>query len=154
MPGAGQVVATSGGAGVTVGLIKKAGIPFYTEGSPGFARDSSRIAPYNLFANLQDVATEAKLDEPARPANYLPWGSEKDFPKGQPAKTIAATFGGGHTTNWTYDGKGYVNQNSYAAPGDTFPAAELISFVRPKRRIALLIYSDKTSPIPTPKKLD
>jgi len=30
--------------------------------------------------------------------------------------------GGGHTTNWTFDGKQYVNENSYAAQGDHFPA--------------------------------
>ena len=115
-------IATSGGAGVTIGLIKKAGIPFYTEGSEGFARDSSRSAPYNRFANLQDVGSEAQLDEATRPENYLPWGSEDDFPAGQPAKTIAASFGAGHTTNWSYDGKGYVNQNTFAEQGDTFPA--------------------------------
>jgi hypothetical protein len=112
---------TSGAANVTINRIKGAGIQFFAEGSKGFARDSSRSAPYNLFANLQDVATEAQTDA-ARPKDYLPWGSEDDFPKGQPAKSIAASFGGGHTTNWTYDGDGYVNQNTYAEKGDTFPA--------------------------------
>lgn len=115
-------IATSGAAGVTIGRIKGAGISFFAEGSKGFERDSSRSAPYNLFANLQDVATEAQLDEATRPQDYLPWGSEDDLPSGQPAKTIAATFGGGHTTNWTYDGKGYVNENTFAESGDTFPA--------------------------------
>jgi DUF3048 family protein len=112
---------TSGAANVTIGRIKHAGIPFFAEGSKGFARDSSRSAPYNLFANLQDVAKESKID-PTRPDDYLPWGSEDDLPKGQPAKSIAAVFGGGHTTNWTYNGHGYVNQNTYAQKGDTFPA--------------------------------
>lgn len=111
---------TSGAANVTINRIKGAGIQFFAEGSKGFGRDSSRSAPYNLFANLQDVATEAKTDS-ARPDDYLPWGSEDEFPKGQPAKRIGAVFGGGHTTNWTYNGKGYVNQNSYAAQGDEFP---------------------------------
>jgi hypothetical protein len=113
---------TSGAANVTINRIKGAGIKFFAEGSKGFARDNSRSAPYNLFANLQTVATEARTDEPTRPDDYLPWGSEDDFPKGQPARTIAAVFGGGHTTNWTYDGKGYVNQNTFAKQGDTFPA--------------------------------
>lgn len=114
-------VVTSGAANVTIARIRSAGIPWFTEGSKGFARDSSRHAPYNLFADLKDVATEAKT-KAARPDDYLPWGSEDDFPKGQPAKRIAAVFGGGHTTNWVYDGHGYVNQNTYAAKGDTFPA--------------------------------
>ena len=114
-------VVTSGAAGQTIARIKGAGIPFYQEGDTGFSRDSSRSAPYNLFANLETIAAGAAADA-ARPADYLPWGSEEDFPKGQPAKKIAAGFGGGHTTNWTYDGKGYVNENSYAADGDEFPA--------------------------------
>lgn len=118
-------VVTSGAAAVTIGRIKNAGIPFFQEGSKGFERDSSRIAPYNLFAHLSEVATEAETDA-ARPSDYLPWGSEEDFPKGQPAKKIAAVFGGGHTTNWTYDGKGYVNENSYAADGDEFPADTIL----------------------------
>lgn len=117
----GATMVTSGAANVTINRIKGAGIQFFAEGSKGFARDTSRSAPYNLFANLQDVAAEAKTDA-ARPDDYLPWGSEDDFPKGQPAKSVAAVFGGGHTTNWTYDGKGYVNQNTFAAQGDTFPA--------------------------------
>jgi hypothetical protein len=107
--------------GTTIARIKNAGIPFFQEGAKGFARDSSRSAPYNLFANLSQVATEAETDA-ARPKDYLPWGDEKDFPQGQPAKTIAASFGGGHTTNWTFDGDGYVNENTFAAAGDEFPA--------------------------------
>ena len=42
--------------------------------------------------------------------------------QGQPAKMIAASFGGGHTTNWTFDGDRYVNENTYADDGDEFPA--------------------------------
>lgn len=114
-------VVTSGAASRTIARINDAGIPFYQEGDTGFTRDSSRSAPYNLFANLQTIADDAAID-PTRPQDYLPWGSEEDFPGGQPAKTIAATFGGGHTTNWTYDGTGYVNENTYAADGDQFPA--------------------------------
>ena len=114
-------VVTSGAAGKTIARINDAGIPFYQEGDTGFTRDSSRSAPYNLFANLEEVATDAEADA-ARPQDYLPWGDEADLPQGQPAKKIAAVFGGGHTTNWTYDGKGYVNENTYAAQGDEFPA--------------------------------
>lgn len=114
-------VVTSGAASVTVQRIKKAGIDFFPEGSPGFFRDSSRSAPYNLFTDMAKTAEAAKLDEAARPDDYLPWGEEADLPAGQPAKTLAASFGS-HTTNWTYDGKRYVNENTYAADGDEFPA--------------------------------
>jgi hypothetical protein len=114
-------VVTSGAAGRTIARIKGAGIQFFQEGAPGLSRDTSRSAPYNVFADLTTVAKAAKGDA-ARPDDYLPWGDEKDFPGGQKATKIAASFGGGHTTNWTYDGKGYVNENTYAADGDHFPA--------------------------------
>ena len=114
-------VVTSGAAGVTINRIKDAGIDFFAEGAEGISRDSSRSAPYNVFADLTTVAQEAE-QEPARPDDYLPWGTEEDLPAGQPAKTIAASFGGGHTTNWTFAGDHYVNENSYAADGDEFPA--------------------------------
>ena len=114
-------IVTSGAAGGTIARIKGAGINFFPEGSDGISRDNSRHAPYNVFADLTTIAKTAEKSA-SRPADYLPFGSEKDFPGGQPAKTIAASFGGGHTTNWTYDGKGYTNQNSYSAQGDQFPA--------------------------------
>src|SRR6478735_9073837 len=118
-------VVTSGAASKTIARINDAGIPFYQEGDVGFGRDSSRSAPYNLFANLQTVAEDSATDA-TRPQDYLPWGSEEDFPSGQPAKKIAASFGGSHTTNWTYDGKGYVNENTYADQGDEFPADSVL----------------------------
>ena len=114
-------VVTSGAAGKTIARINDAGIPFYQEGDVGMSRDNSRSAPYNLFANLSEIAADAETDA-TRPADYLPWGDEKDFPQGQPAKKIAATFSGGHTTNWVFDGAGYTNENTYAADGDEFPA--------------------------------
>ena len=114
-------VVTSGAAARTIARIKGAGIQFFPEGSPGLSRDTARSAPYNVFADLTAVAKHAGQDA-ARPDDYLPWGDAKDFPGGQKATKIAAGFGGGHTTNWTYDGSGYVNQNTYAADGDHFPA--------------------------------
>ncbi|MCW2797290.1 DUF3048 domain-containing protein [Nocardioides sp.] len=112
---------TSGAAPVTIRRITGAGIKYFPEGSKGFYRDSARSAPYNLFTDMKQTATLIKQGE-ARPDDYLPWGADKDLPSGQPAKTIAASFSGGHTTNWTYNGKGYVNENTYAAAGDEFPA--------------------------------
>ncbi|NYD42726.1 DUF3048 domain-containing protein [Nocardioides panaciterrulae] len=114
-------VVTSGAAPRTIALIKNAGIRFFGEGTKGFARDNSRPAPYNLFANLSEVASTIKQGD-KRPADYLPWGDEKDLPKGVAAKTMAAQFSGGHTTDWVYRGGGYINENTYAADGDEFPA--------------------------------
>jgi hypothetical protein len=117
----GATVVTSGAAGVTIGRINQAGIKFIQEGGPGFFRDTSRSAPYNLFTDMTETAEAAALDEPARPDDYLPWGDAADLPTGQPATTLAASFGS-HTTNWTYDGTSYVNENTFADEGDEFPA--------------------------------
>ena len=121
----GASVVTSGAAFRTIQRVEDAGITFYPEGSAGLSRDTTRSAPYNVFADLTTVARTAKEDA-ARPDDYLPWGSESDFPGGQPATRIAATFGGGHTTDWTYNGKTYVNDDTNAAPDDQFPADTIL----------------------------
>jgi len=113
---------TSGAANVTINRIDAAGIPFFSEGDKGFYRDSSRSAPYNLFTDMSETATLVDQDGPERPDDYLPWGAEEDFPQGQPARTLAASFSGGHTTNWTFKNGTYVNENSNAGAGDEFPA--------------------------------
>ncbi|WP_164519614.1 DUF3048 domain-containing protein [Nocardioides ferulae] len=113
-------VVTSGAAGVTITRIKDAGIEFFAEGAKGFYRDDSRSAPYNLFTDLKETATLA-AGKPARPGDYLPWGEAGDLPQGQPAKTIAASFGN-HTTNWTFQGGSYTQVDGFAADGDEFAA--------------------------------
>ena len=67
----------------------------------GFYRDDSRSAPYNLMADLVETA-DARRAGRGRPARRLPavGRPRRTCPQGQPAKTIAATFSGGHTTNW------------------------------------------------------
>ena len=121
-------VVTSGAAPVTIQRIKGAGIPFFGEGSKGFFRDSSRYAPYNLFTDLSETAT--LVQRPAeRPADYLPWGSDDDLPKGKPARTVEARFSGGPATSWTYSGGAdgtYRNTNTYAAAGDEFVADNVL----------------------------
>jgi hypothetical protein len=115
-------VVTSGAAQVTINRIEGADIPWFTEGDKGFYRDSGRHAPYNLFTDMSETATLVDQDGAARPDDYLPWGDDKDFPQGQPARTVAASFSGGHTTNWTFEDGTYVNENTYAGAGDEFPA--------------------------------
>jgi hypothetical protein len=115
-------VVTSGAAQVTINRIDGAGIDWFTEGDKGFYRDSSRHAPYNLFTKMSETATLVHQEDAERPPDYLPWGDEKEFPQGQPARTLAASFSGGHTTNWTFQNGKYVNENTYAGAGDEFPA--------------------------------
>ena len=118
-------VVTSGAAMRTINLIRGAHIPFYGESTKGFARDNSRMAPYNLFANLSDVATVAKT-KPTPVKDYFHWGKESAFPKGVKATTINAQFSGGHTTEWKYAGGKYVNVNSNAPQNDQFPATTVL----------------------------
>ena len=117
----GGSMVTSGAANVTLQRIRDAGIDYYSEGSAGFFRDDSRSAPYNLFTDMGAVAKNAAHPK-TRPDDYLPWGTEDDLPKGQKATRLSATFSAGHTTSWVYQDGGYVNENSYAADGDEFPA--------------------------------
>jgi hypothetical protein len=118
---------TSGGAAPTIARLKDAGVPLLTEGSAGFRRDDTRSAPYNLFADLRAVAksTEQGYDA-TRPADYLPWGDEKDFKGGKPATRLTANFGGSHASEWVYQGGHYVNTNSNAPSDDQFPADSVL----------------------------
>jgi len=113
------VIATSGAAAQTNERLKKAGVKFYSEGGPGFYRKSGRSAPYDLFTNLKKVAKAASDGKDERPADYLPWGSESDLPKGKPATTITADFGN-WSTQWSFQDGAYANTNSFAAEGDHF----------------------------------
>ena len=117
----GGSMVTSGAANVTLERVRDAGIDYYSEGSPGFFRKDDRSAPYNLFTDMGAVAKKASHPK-TRPDDYLPWGTEDDLPKGQPATQLAAKFSDGHTTSWVFRDGGYVNENSYAAEGDEFPA--------------------------------
>lgn len=119
----GATVVTSGAAQVTLNRIKGAGIPWITEGAAGVYRETSRSAPYNLFAHLADISKRLKADD--EPPAYLPWGTADDLPKGAKARTLTADFGA-HSTSWQYQRGGYVNTDSYAAQGDQFPADSVL----------------------------
>src|SRR5919106_4638846 len=66
------VLVASGGAPPAIKEIKDAGIETFTEGAPGFSRDSGRVAPYNLMMNLAELA--GTLDDAEPPGPYLPFG--------------------------------------------------------------------------------
>ena len=119
----GATVVTSGAAQVTLNRVNAAGIPWVTEGDPGVYRETSRSAPYNLFARLSEIAKRTKSSD--EPPAYLPWGTEQDLPKGSKARSLTANFGN-HTTSWQFQGGRYVNTNSYAAQGDQFPATTVL----------------------------
>ena len=113
------VIAASGAAPPTIGRLKRANVTFFTEGGPGYFRESTRSAPYNLMVRLPQLAKAVKK-EALVPASYLPWGKESDFSGVRPATGIDAIFSRGHTTSWKYQGGKYRNLNSFAADGQQF----------------------------------
>ncbi len=119
----GATVVTSGAAQVTINRIDDAEIPWLTEGDASVYRETSRSAPYNLFARLGEIAQRLKASD--EPPPYLPWGTEADLPRGGRARTLTADFGA-HATSWQFERDGYVNTDSYAAEGDEFPADSVL----------------------------
>ena len=113
------VVVASGGAPPTQRRFRAANLPYYTESSPGFYRETGRSALYSVMVNLPKLAKAVK-NKAKVPASYLPWGAESDFSGGQPATRIAATFSQRRTTQWRYQGGKYRMQNGYAAAGDQY----------------------------------
>jgi hypothetical protein len=124
------VIVASGAAPPTLRRLKNADITFFTEGGPGYYRDGSRHAPYNLMVNIPKLAKTLRK-KAVVPASYLPWGKETDFAGGRPARTVEAIFSRSHTTSWRYQGGKYRNQNSFAAEGAQFvPDSVLVVRVR------------------------
>jgi hypothetical protein len=126
------VLVASGAAPPTYGRLNSAKVKYFTEGGPGYFRNSSRHAPYNLFVHLQKLASTLKKSAVV-PASYLPWGAETDFAGGQPATAIRARFSRATTTTFRYNAqtKKYVNTNSHAGSGDQFrPDTVLVLRVR------------------------
>ncbi len=114
----GAHVVTSGAAPVTIQRITKAGITFHEEGAAGIFRDTSRPRPYNLMANLEQLAAKAKT-EPARPDDYFAFGTTEELPAGEPASKVSVSFGN-RTTQWEFGKKAWKNTNTNAAQGDTY----------------------------------
>ena len=108
---------------MTIARIQDAGIHYFNEGAKGFFRDRAAHAPYNLFTDLSETATLAEQDEAERPADYLPWGDD-DGPArraSRRARSPRRSRAGTPPTGASRTAR-YVNENTYAAEGDEFPA--------------------------------
>ncbi len=124
------VVVASGAAPPTLRRLNAAKVTYFTEGGPGYYREGSRRAPYNLMVSMPKLA-KAVRKKAVVPASYLPWGAEADFTGGQPATGIDAVFSRSHTTSWRFQGGKYKNLNSNAAPDGQFvPDSVLVVRVR------------------------
>lgn len=120
------VMVAAGAARPTMRRINAAGIASMGEDSPGFARVSDRTAPYDLFADLSEIAAEpgTKWDEPAHP--YFPFGDETDFSDARDVSRLAVQFPGGHATDWTYADAQWSRPGSNAGSGDDFAADNVL----------------------------
>jgi hypothetical protein len=114
----GAALVASGGAPPTVRRIGDAEISTFTEGAAGFYRDNSRSAPYNLFMHLTKLAPTVRAK--TAPAPYLPFGGASDFPQGQPASGLTASFSGGSASTFEFRGGRYVNTDTNAGAEDQF----------------------------------
>jgi hypothetical protein len=114
------VLVASGGAPPTVSRVADAGIKTFTEGAVGYYRDESRVAPYNLFMRLGELAKTLK--DPGPPANYVQFGPGDALPKGEPASGLTATFSGSSSSTFALRNGRYVNTDTYAAADDQFVA--------------------------------
>jgi hypothetical protein len=124
----GAALVASGAAAQTNARLKDAGITTYVEGAPGFHRVGDRVAPYNLFIELQKLAATLVPAQP--PAPYLPFGDDP-LPKGVPAHSLTARFSGSSSSSFTYSGGHYDNTDGNATQGDRFtPDTVLVLRVR------------------------
>jgi len=119
----GAALVASGGAPQTVSRVRDAGIDTFTEGATGYYRDPSRYSPYNLMMRLRDLARTVEGGDV--PAEYLPFGDD-GLPKGQPARTVTASFSGGSSTSFEYRKSGYVNTDTNAGAADQFQPSTVL----------------------------
>jgi hypothetical protein len=92
------VLVASGGAPEAIVDLDEAGIETRFEDTAGFARDSTRPAPYNLFVDAAQAY--ADLDEPGPPGPFFTFGTPAL--DGEPAGAIDLVFSPAQTTRLTY----------------------------------------------------
>lgn len=115
------VLVASGAAGQTIGRLNNHKVRFFSEGGPGYFREGSRSAPYNLMVDLPKLAKAVRKQAVVPPA-YLPFEAESAWKGSAPARKISVQMSRSRTTNWEYRGGKYHNTNSYAAAKDRFEA--------------------------------
>ncbi|MFL6060458.1 MAG: DUF3048 domain-containing protein [Marmoricola sp.] len=123
------VLVASGAAPSTYRRLARAHVKYYTMGAPGVLRDNGdpeHDTLHSVFADLPTLAKSIKT-QPVVPASYLPWGAESDFVGVAPAKNVTVRFTpGSNSTRFHFDGKKYLNTNTYAKAGDQFKADSVL----------------------------
>jgi len=94
------VLLASGGAQEALDDLDEAGVETRFEGTPGFDRDESRSAPYNLGVDV--VEAEAALDAPGPSQPYFDFGQPTDPLAGEPAIRVVLEFSPEHSTAMSF----------------------------------------------------
>ena len=106
-------VVASGGAPDSLAAFEKAGVTLVTEGSPALGRDSTRPAPYNLFADPSKIDRLVKGTVPPKP--YFDFGTP-DLAQGARAERVTLTFSPSRSETWQAAKKGWRSSDTgYAA---------------------------------------
>ncbi|HEY1133000.1 MAG TPA: DUF3048 domain-containing protein [Nocardioides sp.] len=119
-------IVTSGAARRTITRIQEADLPFVEEGAAGIYRDHGRSAPYNLFADLVEIASSAETNA-VRPVDYVAWGESDAYAAGEPAAEVDVRFSTYHTTTWELQGERYVVEDAFSAEDDGFAADTVLA---------------------------
>lgn len=119
-------IITSGAAAQTITALKEAGVQYFEEGQvKGFSRDTSRRAPHNLFASVQEIG--AKLALPAKdPVPYFEFGDPAANPAGKPATGLTAHFGS-RNTQWSWADGVWTNTNTFMAEDSQFAPTSIVA---------------------------
>ena len=125
----GAQLVTSGAAPVTLAGLKKAGVTFDDMSNPNVRRveDGTHDTLHSVVADIAKLGAQSKQRKPARPQDFMPWGTDSDFSGKTKATSIEAKFSGARTDDWKYTGGKYVLQNNYMASGDTYSPDTVIA---------------------------
>lgn len=113
------IVVASGGAPEALAAYAKADITLVDESSGLLVRDPSRAAPYNVFVDLNMIQRKTRGEDPKKP--YFDFGTTK-LPTTASVKEVRLTFSPSHSETWTWNTKGWWEQES-----STFRPSTLIA---------------------------
>ncbi|MDP9329694.1 MAG: DUF3048 domain-containing protein [Actinomycetota bacterium] len=104
------LIAYSGGQLAVVNLLDRSGLFGLTEDSApgGFTRDTTRIAPYNLFVNTPALYGLAKKTVKRDGVSDPVFTYSTDAPKGRAVRAVAIDFSSSSIAQWSWLGGRWV----------------------------------------------
>lgn len=132
-PTKGQLLA-SGGAGVAIRQIKRAGVDLHSEDTRNLTltKDPAKVAPYNRLLDLASCAKVNTSPDAPVPSPYLPFGASATAGTTK-AGTADVRFSRDSTTRWRYADGTYRRLNGHAQKGKDFaPSTVLVLYTKQK----------------------